>query len=450
MAKYDKQRRSTAAKQGWNTRRGNAAKFSQPDYGIAPITSQSAQDNIEIGAELPVERLALFGNIAGWEDDVKAIDEDGYRVIHSCFPVVESVSKLAVRTSKLNWTVVGEGARADAIREIILQAKGWADMIEWLTWAEVDGVRFMQIKSAPALAGGEPWIVPDFWMGGRKKAKAGGEIQWDGGKRLVLKQHTTSVQNQEAKTLPTWQFIIHRPGAGSNPEGDLNKGVAMYRIAYLWNEALKNTDAHMQLFGIPIRVFKGKMDSVRPTDLASTLTANANKLKQLRTNKDVSLTDEQMLELIEPKGQGFKDLIEYAMYLEGLIDQMFLGNTLTSKTNEATRTGNTETHKSEEDEMAFINGVRIAETLNRHLIPWIIRKNDLPELADGESEVYLWPQDPSEDDEQDIDIEDETPQDVVDGQPSEPAGPDDESATEPDGVNPDTVAVDDTEEDDDN
>ena len=177
MAKYDKQRRSTAAKQGWNTRRGNAAKFSQPDYGIAPITSQSAQDNIEIGAELPVERLALFGNIAGWEDDVKAIDEDGYRVIHSCFPVVESVSKLAVRTSKLNWTVVGEGARADAIREIILQAKGWADMIEWLTWAEVDGVRFMQIKSAPALAGGEPWIVPDFWMGGRKKAKAGGEIQ---------------------------------------------------------------------------------------------------------------------------------------------------------------------------------------------------------------------------------------------------------------------------------
>lgn len=348
--------------------------------------------------------------MANWPDPVYDIDPDGYRTIHNCLPVIESVEKRGIRVAKLNWSVVGEGARADAIREIIAQAHNWTDMIKWLNWADIDGVRFMQIKSAPARDGGEPYIVPDFFMGGRKKFKAGGDVQWDG-RKLVRIKRTTGQASVEAAKLPAWQFIIHRPGAGSNPEGDSNIGIATYRIAFSWEEALKNTDAHMELFGVPIRVFKGKMDKVRADQVSGLLQDRAARLKLLKTNKQLVLSDEEMLDLIEPKGQGFVDMIGYAQYLEGLLDQLFLANQLTSRVDDAGRTGDTGVHLSEESEAIYCTAMQIAEALNRHLIPWIIRKNpNLPELADGEYEPYLWPEPPQEDaefDDQDIMLEDD-------------------------------------------
>ena len=70
---------------------------------------------------------------------------------------------------------------------------------------------------------------------------------------------------------------------------------------------------------------------------------------------------------------------------------------------QADRTGNTKEQKDNEDEAAFANGVLIAETFNRHILPWIIERNpNLPPLAEGEPEVYLWPNDPQEGDEQDV------------------------------------------------
>jgi len=407
MSDYTPERRSAAAAKGWEKRKKQLPEY---DQSMQSIGNAGDGSTIDLAGELPVSSLFEAGGMANWPDPVYDIDPNGYRTIHTCLPVIESVEKRGIRIAKLNWTVIGDGKRADAIREIISQVRNWTDMIKWLNWADVDGVRFMQIKSAPARDGGEPYIVPDFFMGGRKKFKAGGDIQWDG-RKLVRVQRTTGQATVETAKLPAWQFIIHRPGAGSNPEGDSNIGIATYRIAYSWEEALKNTDAYMELFGVPIRVFKGKMDKVRADQVSGLLQDRAARLKLLKTNKQLVLSDEEMLDLIEPKGQGFADMIEYARYLEGLLDQLFLANQLTSSVTESNRTGDTGVHLSEESEAIYAGAMQIAEALNRHLLPWIVRKNpNLPELADGEFEPYIWPEPPQEaeeDDSQDISVEDD-------------------------------------------
>lgn len=397
---YSKAQRSAAAKRGWQTRKKQTPDYDRGSTSIRETVSGG--DRIELGGELPTSRLFEAGGIADWPDPVYDIDPDGYRVIHNCAPVIETVDKRGIRIAKLNWGVIGNGARADAYREIIEQAKSWTDMIKWLNWADVDGARFMQIKSSQAREGStEPWVVPDFWMGGRKKFKAGGDIQWNG-RSLVRVRRATGVATAQPAYLPQWQFIIHRPGAGSNPEGDSSIGIAVYRIAHAWEEALKNTEAYMELFGIPIRVFKARFGKIRPDQVTGVMNSVADRLKLMKENKQGVLADEEIIDLIEPKGQGFKDMIEYAKYLEGLLDQLFLSNVLTSKVDDAGRTGDTSVHLSEEGESIYAGAMQIAETLNRCLIPWIERKNpDLPELADGEFEPYIWPEPPEEDNEED-------------------------------------------------
>lgn len=429
---YNKKERSIASRKGWATRRKKL-----PDFGVSNSAgSIPSSDTEDLAIELPTSRLFEAGGMAQWDDPVYQVDPAGYNLIHNCAPVVESINKLGIRISKLDWSVVGTGPRAEAIAEILDLTSNWTDMIQWLTWAMVDGVRFMQIKTD---ATDPRWTVPSFFMGGRRKYNAGGDMQWDG-TRIMQVQDNTGVAVTDAKELPISQFIIHRPGAGSSPEGDLQIGLSTYKIAKSWEDARKHTDSHMELFSVPIMVFKNKISDVRPDRVQSALSTAASKLQNMRNNKSAVISDEQLLELIEPKGKGFVDMVEYCKYLEGLIDQMFLGNQLTSSVSDASRTGNTSVHLMEESEVVFAGAMVIAESLNRHLLPWIIEKNpDIPELEEGEREVYFFPQSPNindETDSQDVNVdasgvEDEIPveetDDPIDDSTVEPTIPNDSS-----------------------
>lgn len=381
-----------AAKKRWEKARQNPTELSLtlPDYGTSgPLPEQGVAGEVELAPQLPVTRDLLAGGIAEWDDDVYNVDPEAYQLMRTCPCVVSPVNKLAFRTASLDLVVVGEGERAKAIQDIIDQSVGMPELIEWLTWARIEGVRFCQIKRAATREGGNIWIVPCFLGGGRKKQKAGGTIQWDG-RRLVEVQQTTGVTHHSPKSLPTESFITFRPGAGSNPEGDLELGMACYRIAYNWNEALKNMDAYMELYGVPARIIKRKLDKAKPTQVNTLLTDAAQRLALMRNDKQMALSDEDVIELLEPKGKGFEDLTKYAQYLEGVVQMMILLNTLTSDTKQAGPAGSSTVHLTEEDRAVWYNAHLIAEVLNTQLLPWIKAKNpDLPPLGEGESEPHL-------------------------------------------------------------
>lgn len=448
---FTKRTAAAAARKRW---KNNA----QPNYRTGPaLPRESESDLIDIAAELPQTISAMAGGLPKWEDLVYDLDPEAYRKMRVCIAIAKAVRKLAVRTAKLNWTIVGKGERAEAVKEIFGQIKNWGDFIEWMTWALIEGVRYYQIKTAEARPGSmQPWKVPDFFMGGRIKANAGGSIEWDGAETLVEKLESQGGVVRGPKNLPINQFVIHRPGGGSNPEGDLWLGAALFNsVGKAHPRAITSGDLYMRLFGIPAIMAGAKIDKMRPDRISAMLEDKATKALSAMDNrgsaKATGLSNEDTIKLLQADAQGLTGIVEWLRYLESIADDTLAFGVLTSSSGiaDAGRTGDTSQHKDEGDDAAFANGVQIAETFNRYVMPWILRKNpNLPELAEPpvepdaeegetienaapfqfkpkgepkpmmagtlepkeperETEPYLWPKDPTETDSQDVEVESE-------------------------------------------
>jgi len=399
MSTYDSKRRSEAAKKAWETKRANKAKLELElkDYGVTqPLPPTQKIEGRDYGTELPVTRHPLAGGIAEWDDPVFTEDPAVYTKFVESAPTNMAITKLGKRAAALDWVIVGEGPRAEALQEIIDNSLCWDEYVQWMVWALLEGVRFIQMKPAASPEGtglnGQPWIVPDFFMGGRRKEKAGGTIQWDG-HRIVEVQQTTGLEARPAKELPYDEFIIFRPGGGSSPEGDHFLARCLLPVADDWLNARRNTREYMNLFGIPARVLRKKLDEITPDKVTTALQTALNKIKDQQFQNAVALSMDEEYNLMEPRGQGFADMITYLRYLEGVANQLIVLNTLTSDTAESGPAGSSGVHLSEEDKAILIIAIALAESFNRYGLPWIHKRNPhIPALQEGETEPYLWPQ----------------------------------------------------------
>lgn len=477
---YTRKQRAEAAARGWNKRREK--HLQQPEYVKINLPKEpNGAGLIDIGAELPITTNALAGGIPKWEDPVLDLDASAYVTMRRCGAIKKATRKLGIRTVKLNWTVVGakkpkpkpampkpdplaaaaglkpvaligknkvrlklpEGSaiefnedgsdadpetpeepnkqtRAEAVAEIFGQIPGWSDFVDWCTGSIHEGTRFYQIKTGDGRekAGGEAWKVPNLAKGGRHRVNAGGDLEWDGAQKLVQQQTVTGQADRPAKELPLDQFCIHSPGGSSNPNGDLDLGVALFNaVVKPWNRGITSGDLWVRLFAVPAILAGTKIDKARPDRITTMLDARAQALAaSLGTQGNTTaLSNDELIRLLQADPAGLTGMVAWQQYLEGIADDMITLGALTGSAGvaQANRTGDTETHRDNEDEAAFANAVQIAETFNRHILPWIIKKNpSLPPLEDGESEVYLWPNDPSEGDEQDVDVETEGTEDA--------------------------------------
>lgn len=392
---YDSKRRSEAATKAWAKRKADhdeLVRLALPDYdtiGDQPKVPAPLADNVDIGIELPFTRDALAGGIADWEDDVFDVDPNGYRLMRNCPAVQAVIRKLGIRTAGLDLVVVGEGARAEALQEIIDQAEGKQEMVEWNTWAQIEGVRYIQIKQKASREGGPIWVVPTFIGGGRKKQKAGGDLQWDG-TRIMSVQKTTGVTHRAPEELPREQFMICRPGCGSNPEGDLELGVSAYRLAFDWNEVRKSQGKYTELFAVPMRIIQRKLDSMRPDQIRGFLSASVEQLQLQQNDRAIGLSQDDIIKLLQPQGRPLLDMTDYKKSIETALSVLILLNALTSDTADSGPAGSSTVHLSEENDAVRHNAHIVLQPLNRDLLPWIYQHNpDLPELAQGESAPFL-------------------------------------------------------------
>jgi hypothetical protein len=497
----------------------------QPTYkDLSHIPEEPVIKDEELAGELPVTHNALAGGIPKWEDALHELDAEAAIKIRRCLAVKKPVRKLAIRVSKLDWTVVGtksekkkepkptpgaqppvaprsplaqqitpdiqlaassddntspdldsgeavepvdpldeikpdlddpkeamkpspdelggtEGGgeastqtRAEAIAEIWDQIPAKLEMFEHFVGSLLDGTRFQQIKTIrpddPSNRSGGKWAVPDLYMGQRHRYNAGGDMEWDGANTLVQVERTTGEATRKTTRLPIDQFMVHRPGPGSNPEGDLDLGVAVYNaVVYPWNNAVTSTELWVRIFGVPATLMGANTKKARPDKVNSILTDRAKKMQMAMGEQGsvTALSNEELVNLLQADPNGLNGMVQYMQYKEALMDDVLTMAALTSSAgvSQANRTGDTSEQKDNEDEAAFAAGVQIAHTINKYLLPWILRKNpNIPPLAEGEEEVYLWPQDPQPDDEQDTDV-DET---AMPGTGEAPAGEPDLSA----------------------
>lgn len=468
----------------WLDRFRRTKQNAQPHYKTVNVPDEPVIADEELAAELPTSHNALAGMIVKWDDALLEIDPEAYLKMRRNLAIKKGHRKLAIRTGKLNWTVVGAKTakkpapskpvpgtptidtspldslmldadpslvaaitpdtpiqqseepeqaaastqtRAEAIAEIFGQIPGWLDFIDHCTGSLYEGTRFQQIKTLkpdnPRNRSQGKWTVPDLYMGGRHRYNAGGDIEWDGAEQLVQVEKTTGEATRRARKLPMNQFAIHRPGPGSNPEGDLDLGVALFNtVVQPYERGNTSADLWMRLFAIPAVMMGAKADKTRPDRMTTLL---ENRAKQVAAalqspGSTTALKNEEIVSLLQADPAGLQGMVAYLQYKESLVDDVLTLAALTSGSGlaQANRTGNTSEQKDNEDEAAFANGVLIAETFNRYILPWIIDRNKdtLPPLKPGEPEVYLWPNDPQEGDEQDVTTETEgTPGSDIDG-----------------------------------
>lgn len=390
--------RSAAAKRGWENRRRREAQAAEmPDYGAPAAKRAQPSDTDARGYELPTMLLSIAGNAAAWEDPLFLEDRDAYLKLLTAVPLHRSLSKLGIRTARLDWIAMGPDPEAEAddmrdqLQDCIDQAHFWTDMIRDLTPARVTGWVAMQITKAEGRT--EGLIVPDFRNGRLHKwAVSGphvGTAHYDG-KRLIEVQAATGVEHREPTVLdvePFTNYMLHKPGTSSSGEGDLTTAFTLYPLAKAAHEAILNLRKYMVLYGLPLAMMSKNVDKMTPGAVAGVLRNSAELLRDALEEQGTfagMLGD--IIQLIEPRGQGFRDIMEYMRWLESVSDQILLGNTLTSSVQDAERTGNTKVHMAEEDDQVWFNATQIAETLNRYLVPWIARHNDWDLTG-----YYIWP-----------------------------------------------------------
>lgn len=376
---------------------GFVAMKLDPPKPATPLPEAQGGNNRDLAAEIPFSRFLLAGGLADYADDVYDLDPQGYAIIRRCPPIVAAVRKAGQRVCKLDWQVKGGNpARAAAFKEIFEQAIGWPGYFTWQTWALFEGYRVMQIKEAQAKEG--RWTVPDWRLGGRRKWKAGptdgkGTVHFDG-ETLASVQEVTALEIKKSEALPRDEFVIFRPGAGSNPEGDFELPLIAYDIAKDWKNGRLNASKYVEIYGVPMRGYEKNIEKMRPGAVEGVLEAARDKVQQLKTGSVIALPSGDKLTLFEPQGHALADLWGHMRELAGIVWQLILFTKLTQDTADAGPTGSSSVGLSEEDAAMLVLGMEHAEALNTDFVPWADARNELPPLGEDEHECYFWPEPP--------------------------------------------------------
>jgi hypothetical protein len=348
------------------------------------------------GQEIPEGRLYIAGNAVEFKDPLFTRDYQAYEKILTCLPLLRSLEKLGIRSARYDWLAMSrdeDTSKAELLQDFLDNCDSFTDMIKDLTVGRLTGYVAMQIGEFPV--GG--LMAATFKNGLRHKwrvrAPYVGTVHYDG-TRLYRVEEVTGEEFQKAEILdtePFQHFMLHRPGSTSSPEGDLSLAYSLFPLCKASHEAIPNIRKYMMRYGLPIDVMMKNTHNMSP-EQARKVMKTAQEVLDLRQDGNtggILMSVDEMFKLLEPTGQGFGDMMEYLRWMESVCDQILLGNTLTSKVDDAGRTGDTTVHMAEEDDKVWYNTTQVAETLNTYLIPWAERQNgwDL-------SGTYIWPAPP--------------------------------------------------------
>lgn len=430
--------------------------------GSTPIATDNKSDNLQF---LPQTRDANAGGFPEYEDVVKDLDANAYTIIRQCPAIFGPMDKIANIISRKVWKVVGnkkkkaapkpadpaedpavpgvdeklalvepepaEGARQQALQEIIDNMYGLKTATRAMVWGFPEGVIFAKVNVGPSIDGLEgAYVLPDLRDNVRCKANAGGRLRWyrddATGKVYVVRVKETNVdapvELQSEANLNPADVIIFCPGANGNPEGDPGLGISLYKIARLYNKVLKNLDRYADRHGLPLELIMG---DGRPSTLGSILTVHAQKMADRKPGDTVGMNIKEKIELIEPKGTTASFLLDLKADLEADAARLILKSTLTSDTKGSGPAGSSTVHESAEEVAAQSWADQLADAFTDQLLKWIIDHN-LDELPADDTTYHLELVDEEKDEEI---AEDMTATVDVNGKPVAPLG----QATGPNG-----------------
>lgn len=355
-----------------------------------PVSSVQPYD------ELPYTNEQRVGGyeVPKFRDKISDLNPDAYSMMRSCKATLQPIKKLGQSISCIPLKVVGEGPRAEAIQAIHDQAHAFPAFIRDAVWAYYEGVTFHQIKVGATREGPDAWIIPSFKGGTFRKINAGGTMApYIVGSNVVKqRQYETTIAGEESleASYPRDEFIVFRPGNGTNPEGDLDLGLCAYKAAQFYNFVEKILQAYAERHGLPREVFQTAWGKMRPTQLETLGLQKARTIAGAKPGEILQMGVADLLKIVEPSGQSASFLLELKREIAGDVHKLILLQELTSSTKDAGPAGSSTVHYTEEQKAIRSVAKDIEESLNDDYLPWIIRNNpDLPPLGENDSEVYF-------------------------------------------------------------
>ncbi len=332
----------------------------------------------EPARELPIGIDWLAGGFPIFSDPIAELNSTAYTMIRRCDATSAPVNKLASFVSSMRMVARGEGPRVEWFQKYVLdRIPRRKAILKEAVWSYVEGVSFGWMSAKEM---GDGVAVPKISM--RRKAKAGGYIEWDGQRIVVQKRlavATTVPDEWKAEhELPRNRFIVFRPGAGASPEGDAWLGWQLMVIADAYTDLDKNKREYSNRHGLPYRYFRGMADGVAPNKLASIIAQQRVQAERaLQGPKEAGFMPSQaMLEIMEPGGTSYQFLSSETLDLRTRAQLAVLLATLTSETATAGPTGSSQIHADQQ--RAAVKDVAdfLGETFTDDMLPVVAAWNE--------------------------------------------------------------------------
>jgi hypothetical protein len=346
----------------------------------------------------------------GWDKLIKSFSDPAYKIAPTAYQTILStdvimspLTKFAERMSGMSLTVVGSGKRRDKLQEIVDAAIGVGDALYWLSFAKVEGVRFLQHRAV--LDADREMYIPDFRGCGARKWKAGGTIYWKGWQSDVdspkesigklEEQNTGTDALDKASATGKWynrkDFTVFRPGIGTNPEGDIDIILEYFLLA----ESARLLDKAMRVYAdryqLPREMLKEMIDKLRPDEMSARMRSGAAKIKQSDARQRMTMSAETAITLMEPSGTTWQFLTEYRTILEKRAYRLIFGEDLSMGGGSDGDRGGKEQGAKESFSGIVSFGKKIADALTTDWFEWLQELNDsfLPKLKKDEPKPYL-------------------------------------------------------------
>lgn len=379
---------------GSDTTNRNGSALASVAPAPPPVTPALADTTAR---ELPVWGDYLAAGFPTFTDAVTGVlSADAYTIIRRTGPVAYPVRKLGTILSSRRLVAVParKGHPADVQRAGIVQAildrMTRLDVaIKDLVWGLVEGVIFGWITGEVQ----DGMVVPSVSV--RRKAKAGGILEWDG-QRVVQRSRpffmggagdAEAAGDAAAKELPRHRVVVWQPGNDGNPEGDTELGWQLYQLAEEAQQQRKNRIRYADRHGLPWELLLRELKDMRSTKVGSALQSGADALKRL-PHQGMSMSLQDIVKLVEPSGTTWQFLRDYDVAIAKEAHQYVLLNTLTSNTADTGPTGSSEVHGDQQAKLETAVARSMAQAFTSDLLPFVEFYNQ-PSLAGVGGRVRL-------------------------------------------------------------
>jgi hypothetical protein len=325
-------------------------------------------------------RAGMGGTIPVAEDAVRRLNRDGYNLILHCPIIFQPASKVAEKVGMMRAVVIGEGERPRQIQRILNSIPGVGDGFEWLAFSRIEGMRALEHRNVRK----GKWKVPDFRGAGRRKLGiADGTLVWTGWQdnniAYMVPEGRHSGVDVNGKIPEEFRFdrsklTIVRPGAGENPNGDLERGVILLIIADAYTNLQKAMKIYNERYSLPREIFHALIDSLPNAWVPTKLRSAAEKLATANSRDIYGMSDKDKIDIIEPKGKTWEFLNEYSQLLSSQAHRIITGEDVSSGKDIGDREG------ADSADRVFNRTVlrlvqSIEDAITADLLPWIEKSN---------------------------------------------------------------------------